>query len=174
MLNNILSHTPLYVWALLAFLVARGVVALREREIAVAKLFIVPLAMLALALQDIVVKFGPHALAFGAWCATALASALLAMKFSRTLLALGTTPGTVRVGGSVLPLAMMLILFAAKYALAVALAIAPQLRGDASAMFAACALFGALNGCFLGRLAADVSAYRALRVQDARCAALVA
>jgi hypothetical protein len=60
---QLLSHTPLYVWAILAFLVYRGTAAMRDREVEFRKLCIIPLVMLGLSLQDMSAKFGLDGLA---------------------------------------------------------------------------------------------------------------
>lgn len=162
MLSNILSHTPAYVWAILAFLVWRGVSALRAREVALRTLFIVPLAMLGLSLHDIGARFGLDGAALGAWGAGALSGALLAWKLGGSRIGAGAAPGSVRVAGSVLPLLLMLAIFFTKYLAAVLLAIQPGLRHDAAFVAALCALFGVFNGWFGGRLARDLAACRAL------------
>jgi hypothetical protein len=160
MLQQILIHTPVYVWAILAVLVWRGTAALREREMTVRSLFIVPLVMLALSLQDVMVKFGSNALPLAVWAGAAIGSALLAWKFGRSRTAPGTTSGSVIVRGSWVPLAMMMAVFFTKYAASVLLAVLPHARQDVLFATAVCALFGVFNGCFLGRLARDVASSR--------------
>jgi hypothetical protein len=160
MLQQIITHTPVYVWAILAVLVWRGLAALRERELSVRSLFIVPLVMLALSLQDLVAKFGQSALAFGAWAVAAAATALLVWRFGRSRTAPGAAPGSVIVRGSWTPLAMMMAVFFTKYAASVLLAILPQARGNVLFAASVCVLFGAINGAFLGRLARDVAGAR--------------
>ncbi len=160
MLQQILIHTPVYVWAILAVLVWRGSAALRERETTVRSLFIVPLIMLALSLQDVVVKFGSNAAALAVWAVAALGTTLLVWKFGRSRTAPGGTAGSVIVRGSRVPLAMMMAVFFTKYAASVLLAVLPQARQDALFAAAVCALFGVFNGAFLGRLAADLAALR--------------
>jgi hypothetical protein len=159
---QILTHTPLYVWAILAFLVYRGVHAMREREIEARRLVIIPAVMLVLSLQDIGTKFGLGGLALAAWTAAAAATALLAGLAGGTRIAAGSAPGTVRVRGSRVPLVMMLAVFFTKYVASVTLAVAPQLRHDALFAAVVCALFGVFNGWFAGRLARDLAACRTL------------
>ena len=93
MLIQILSHTPVYVWAILAFLVWRGVAELGEREIAVARMFVLPLVMLALSLHDIARKFGLDTITLTTWAAAFAAAALLAWRFGRVRVSPGTAPG---------------------------------------------------------------------------------
>ena len=160
MLQQILFHTPVYVWAILAVLVWRGTAALRDREMTLRSLFIVPAVMLALSLQDVLLKFGSNAIALGTWALAAAATALLVWKFGRSRTAPGTAPGSVIVRGSRVPLAMMMAVFFTKYAASVLLAVLPHARRDALVTAGVCALFGVFNGCFLGRLARDVAAVR--------------
>ena len=156
MLIQILSHTPLYVWAILAFLVWRGVAELREREIAMPRMFVLPLVMLILSLHDIARKFGFDATAFIAWTTAFAAATLLAWRFGRMRVAPGSAPGRVRVAGSVIPLVLMLSIFTLKYLTSVLLAVRPDLAGQPAVAAAVCAMFGVFNGYFLGRLLRDV------------------
>jgi hypothetical protein len=165
MLIQILTHTPLYVWAILVFLVYRGVVALRERETTLRKLFIIPVVMLALSLQDIAAKFGAAFLPLSAWAGAALVVALLVWKFSGAGISPGA--GSVRVHGSRAPLAMMMAIFLTKYATAVTLAIQPQASHSPLFALAVCALFGVFNGYFLGRLARNLTAWQQFRAPAA-------
>lgn len=164
MLQQILIHTPLYVWAILAVLAWRGTAALREREMPLRSLFIVPLVMLALSLQDVLMKFGSNATALGAWGAAAAGTALLVWRFGSSRTAPGTVAGTVAgsviVRGSWVPLAMMMAVFFTKYAASVLLAVLPHARQDLPFAAGVCVLFGVFNGCFLGRLANDLAAAR--------------
>jgi hypothetical protein len=171
MLIKILTHTPIYVWAILGLLVYRGMVAARDREVGVRKLFIIPVLMLALSLQGIVARFGVNTLPLAAWGAGLAAMTLLIWIFGRARVSAGVAPGTVRVQGSWAPLTMMMAIFFAKYALAVTLAIAPQLAQHDLFTVAMCTVFGVFSGYFLGRLASDVAAYQALKMPYAPTAA---
>ena len=159
MLVNIISHTPLYVWAILAFLISRGVAAMRERELPFKSLLIIPAVMLVLSLSDIANKFGLGALPLAAWLAGAAASGVLAWRGSAARISMGSAPGLVRVRGSAWPLVLMLAIFVTKYATAVSLAIAPGVAGQALFIVGICLLFGAFNGFFLGRLARDAATF---------------
>lgn len=160
MLFQILTHTPVYVWAILAFLVYRGVLASREREIAVGRMLVIPILMLALSLQAIASQFGIASLAMLAWTLGATGIALQRMVFGASLASAGAAAGAVRIRGSWLPLAMMLAVFSIKYALAVVVAIQPGLAQTIPFAAAACGLLGLCNGYFLGQLALDIAAAR--------------
>lgn len=162
MLIQIISHTPLYVWAILAFLIYRGVLAASTREVAFKKLFIIPAVMLALSLQDIGAKFGLQGMPLAAWAAGALCTGLLVWRLGKSGIAAGSTADTVRVRGSWAPLVLMMAIFMTKYATAVSMAIQPALAGHAVFMVAVCALFGCFNGYFMGRLARDAATFQRL------------
>lgn len=168
MLIQILTHTPVYVWAILAFLIYRGVIAMRDREIGFRKLFIIPVIMLVLSLQDIASKFGIGFLPLAAWAAGAAGMTLLVWRLSNARIDAGATPGSVRVRGSWAPMAMMMAIFFTKYITAVTLVMQPGAAQNALFSAAVCVLFGVFNGYFLGGLARDMTCYKVLREQGLR------
>lgn len=157
MLQQILTHTPAYVWAILAFLVYRGVIASTDREVASNKLFIIPAVMLALSLQDLSAKFGFSGASMAAWAGGAALGVGLAWKLGAARAVAGTRAGTVMLRGSWLPLGLMMAVFSTKYVTAVLFALHPQARRDVLLVVLVSALFGVLNGVFLGRLARDMT-----------------
>lgn len=167
MLMQMLTHTPLFVWAILAFLIVRGVLATRERDANIRKLFIIPAVMLVMALQDIATRFGLHGAPLAAWGAGVLATALPIWFLGRARIVAGSTEGntagSLRLRGSWAPLGVMLAVFAIKYAAIVATVLNPQLRHDTLFAVALCAASGLSNGYFLGSLARDLKAYAGLR-----------
>ena len=153
MLIQILTHTPLYVWAILAFLLWRGAVEMRDRELTLRRMLILPLVMLGLSLHDMTLKFNLGVLLMAAWVAGCAAAALLAWTFGRTRIAAGTAPDRVVVRGSVMPLVLMLAIFLTKYITSVVLVIQPHLAHQRPVAGAICLVFGLFNGLLLGRLA---------------------
>jgi hypothetical protein len=160
MLQHILAKTPVYVWAILAFLIYRGVLASRDRDITVARMLVIPLLMLVLALQSIAVQFGVASVAMLAWIAAMGAVVLQRWIFGRAGVVPAAAANTVRIRGSWAPLAMMMTVFMIKYVLAVTLAIQPQMAGDVVFAATVCGLLGLCNGYFLGQLARDIAASR--------------
>lgn len=159
-MSQFLTHTPLYVWAILAFLVFRGVLALRDRDITIIRMSIIPVLMLVLALQSIGARYGLVSAAMAAWLAGSAAVALQRWAFGGSRVEAGTAPGTLRIRGSWAPLLMMLAIFVIKYAMAVVQAVQPQVAAGAGFALAACGLLGLCNGYFLGQLACDLAAGR--------------
>ncbi len=162
MIAQIISHTPIYVWVILAALIYRGILASTDREMSFGKLLILPAIMPLLALQDIANKFGLSGLTLAAWGAgAALAGAVTWGLFANRISAGQNGKWLVR--GSWVPLGVMMAVFATKYAAAIMLAISPQLRHDTLAIAFLCALFGCFNGIFFGRLARDINGWQQLR-----------
>eukprot|EP01034_Spumella_vulgaris_P000306 gene306-407_t len=69
MLQQILIHTPVYVWIILAILIYRGVAASKDRVVRYRSVFIVPAIMLALGLNGVASGFGLQSPAGAAWLA---------------------------------------------------------------------------------------------------------
>jgi hypothetical protein len=161
MLQHIFSHTPLYVWAILGFLVYRGVLASRAREVTLRKLCIIPLVMLALSLCGVHGSFGFDGVAPFAWAIGALAGAALAWMLAdaRKIVAI---PGraSVQHAGSWVPLTLMMSIFCMKYAVAVTLAITPAYAQAPGFMLPVCLAYGGFSGIFLGGLLRTVAVYR--------------
>ena len=160
-MQQLFSHTPTYVWAILAFLVYRGVLASRAREVTLRKLCIIPLVMLALSLSGVRGSFGFDGVAPFAWAAGALAGGLLAWSLTdaRKLTACPER-GTLRLAGSWLPLTLMMSIFCMKYAVAVSLAIHPAYAHATGFVLFVCVAYGCFSGIFLGGLLRTLSAYR--------------
>jgi len=173
-MHHLLTHTPAYVWLILALVVTRGVIALRARETTLRKLFIIPGIMLPVALLDIARKFGLEGFPLTAWGLAVAAAMWAVWSLGGTRIAAGAVPGRVRVGGSVMPLLLMLLIFAVKYVTTVMLVTAPALLHGAAVTAVACALMGGANGWFFGRLLRDVVDVRAAGGGVAKDAAVAA
>ena len=149
---EIIRHTPFWVWAMLAKLVAIGLWQTRARQIGRARVTLLPLLMIGLSLGGVLGSFGVLAVAVGGW-ATGVGAAL---AFGRHALAVpgawwSQRTGLRHVPGSWLPLALMLALFALKYCAGASLALHPALGTDA-VFAAACSFgFGGFSGLFLAR-----------------------
>ncbi|QGZ41908.1 hypothetical protein IP92_04259 [Pseudoduganella flava] len=150
MLQQIVTHTPIYVWLLLAFLVSRGIAASRDRVLPLRRVFVIPAVLLVLSVQDMAHRFGLDAAPVLGWLAGASAATLLAWRATAPA-QVDRAAGTVLQRGSWLPLALMLATFVTKYAVAVACAVRPDLAAGAGFAATAGALYGVFNGLFVGR-----------------------
>jgi len=159
-IQQIVSHTPTYVWALLAFLLYRGVLASRDREISLQKLFIIPAVMLWLSLSSMNVHGAMGGGVWGVWALGVVAGAALTWKLgSGAAIAVNRAAGTVRQRGSWAPLMLMIAIFVTKYAVAVLTAMHPDLRQNLAFAATVTVLFGLFNGVFIGRVARYVAAW---------------
>ena len=159
MFQQILIHTPLYVWAILGFLVYRGVAASKDRVVGYRSLFIVPAIMLTLGLDSIARGFRLETLAGAAWMVGVMAATALAWRRSAPVKA-DRAAGTVLQPGSWTPLVLMMAIFCFRYATGVALAMLPALHADSRFAVPVCLAIGVFNGIFAGRLLRAVSSWR--------------
>ena len=161
MISQILAHTPGYVWAILAFLVYRGVAASTDREVAFQSVFVIPLVMLGLSVQGMVSAFGMGGVAAPAWLAGAAVGTLMSWRLIDPAgIVAHRERGTLFLRGGWLPLGLMMAIFCTKYAVAVLLAMQDGLRQHVGFTALVCVSYGLFNGVFLGRLARYVAAYR--------------
>lgn len=152
MILAIVQHTPLWVWALLAGLIALGLLQTRDRDMTLPRILVTPSVLLVLSLAGVVSAFGGRPLALGAW---ALGLALAGVVGRQAVTPRGARWCAARrrvwVPGSALPLALIVALFALKYLAGVSLAIAPRLAAD-TAFAVGCSLaYGSFSGLFLAR-----------------------
>ena len=160
MLQQIISHTPLYVWAILAFLMYRGYLASQDRETTLRNLCIIPGVMLALSLQGIVGKFGGSDASLLAWAAGAIASTALTWTLiDASRIAADRSKGTLHLRGSWVSLMLMMAIFVVKYSVAIVSAMHPALNQSTAFMLTICVLFGLFNGIFFGRLLRCAAVY---------------
>lgn len=160
MIITILSHTPPWVLAVLAILVAFGIRGLRERTLSVGRLLIVPAVFIAWGGISLAHRAGAVPSLLLDWLAAAAAG--LAIGWLATRLggvAINRAEGRVRFPGSPVPLLRNLAIFLAKYALTAASAMAPGLAASLAPWDIT--VSGVATGYFLGWLARFAAAYRA-------------
>lgn len=161
MLEQVITRTPVWVWPLLAFLLYRGYVASMDREVRLAKLFIIPVVMLALSVQGITTAFGTQAVATPVWLGFTLAGAMLAwLMFDGDGISAHPERGSIRIRGNWSTMALIMGIFVTKYAVNASLSLHPELKQELAFVATACALFGIFNGVFIGQLLRVVSIYR--------------
>jgi hypothetical protein len=154
MLIQIVLHTPLWVWAVLAALLAYGLAQTLPRRLARPRIAIVPLVLLVLSFAGVIGSFGWTAAPVLAWAigvaaALVLGRGLVAQPAARW----EASTARVHVPGSWLPLALMMGLFLTKYGVGVTLAIRPALGHDLAFDAAVGLAYGGFSGLFLARAA---------------------
>jgi hypothetical protein len=161
MLQQIIVNTPIWVWALLAFLIYRGFVSSVDREVPLKKVVIIPVLMLALSILGIASTFGLSAAAALSWLPFVVVSAALTwVLFNPDSVRAFPDKGTVLQRGSWTPMILMMGIFLTKYIVAVILAREPGHAHELLFAVGVCALYGLFSGVFLGRTLRVFAAYR--------------
>jgi hypothetical protein len=161
MILQILSRTPLWVFALFALLVALGLQQSRPREIGRTRVAVLPAIFLPLSLLGVWNAFGAEALAFAGWLA-GVGAALLANRYAglpRKVSYAGETR-RFRLEGSWVPLGMMMAIFFLRYAIAVSIAMRPALTAAPAFIAAVGFAYGLISGSFLARALRTLAAAR--------------
>jgi len=149
---EILSHTPIWVWALLAFLVSRGLNAMQPRTIAPVRVLIIPVVFLVWGLVSLIssrgLGFAFVLFVVGTAAGLAAGSALAALMPAPRL---DRQTGLLAMPGSPIPLALILAAFVVKYAGSVALVGASDPATHAEIASAMALIGGVFAGLFWGR-----------------------
>ena len=148
---TVLSHTPLWVWLILAALVALGLRQARDHEVSPTRLWIQLLVLGGLSLSGTVSAFGAQALPLAGWLAGVLlgVAANQQLRLPRQVQLL--PDGRLSIGGSWVPMALLMLIFWLRYAVAATLAVVPALAGEPAFVGMAGALYGAASGLFGAR-----------------------
>jgi hypothetical protein len=148
----ILQHTPLWVFAVLAALIAMGLSQAFAREATLLRVTVLPVVMLGLSLQGVDANFGHNAAALLAWAA-GVAVAVLALqgRVDTSRVRYSAAGRRFSLPGSWVPLALMLVIFSVKFGLGVSLAMHPALTASTALALTASAAYGVFSGLFLGR-----------------------
>ncbi|PPQ18967.1 hypothetical protein GA0061098_1005117 [Bradyrhizobium shewense] len=160
MAYQILTHTPLWVWILLAYLVWQGIQSMQPRTTPIWRALILPVVFIVWGVSRI--GFGPQGSAWPlmAWIAAALALLPLGVLTPRPFDVDHKTGEMIR-PGSAFALIRNLVVFSLQYAVGVISAIDAADR--AFAMMFGRAVSGATAGYFIGSTIALVIAYRRKR-----------
>jgi hypothetical protein len=147
----ILSNTPWWVFLLFALLLWLGILSLRPRPVPLRRLLITPAVFIGWGSVALALAASRALLVLPAWIAAAALGGVLAFSTVRLAgLRLDRNRGLVELPPSALPLLRNLLIFAAKYVTAVAIATHPDAR-DRLALWDM-AISGAAAGYFIGWL----------------------
>jgi hypothetical protein len=155
----ILQHTPSYVYAVLAVLLLLGVQAMRSRTVSIWRLLLTPALFIGWGLASLALQSAASPLPLLEWLAGAAVGGAIGwstirlddMRIDRARL-------SVSLPGSALPLIRNLVIFAARYALGVSVALAPAWQAELAVWNIV--ISGLSAGYFLGWLVRFLSAYR--------------
>ena len=153
MLFEILSHTPTWVWVLLAFLLYRGAAAMQPRDVAPGRVLIIPIVFFVWGATSLFAATDGLALRLAFF----IVALLVGLAIGRALASLSAAPrlsrgtGLIAMPGSAAPLILIVLAFATKYCGSVALAMATDLAVRAELASALAASGGLFAGLFWGR-----------------------
>jgi hypothetical protein len=158
-IGSVLGNTPVWVWGLLAGLLALGASQLFQRKASLLRVNLLPLSMTALSVFGTFTALrmsGQLTAALALWLLVAVATALAAMAW-RPQAPRGTVYDPARrefhLPGSAVPLLLIACIFLTKYAVGVELAMQPGLVRQSAFVFGLAAVYGVFNGIFFARAA---------------------
>ncbi len=154
MLNLILTHTPIWVWALLVALLWLGYSQTFSRTASLKRITVMPLAMIGLSLFGTVSVFGSDPKILLAWLVAGILMFSLVLR--KTNFAASKYDAEKRLfslSGSWIPLVLIIGIFVTKYVVGFMTAMQPALVHDFNFALFFVALYGAFSGVFLGRAA---------------------
>jgi hypothetical protein len=151
-LLQIITHTPLWVWPILAAVIALGWYGRRERVVPPARLAILPLVALGISVATLVQSTRPELAAVG-WLVALLAFLPLGHAIGRRRSVRWLDDGRLQIAGGWFMLGFGLSIFAVRYVLGVLFGMAPALKVEPLWIVLSGAVGGAIAGIGLGWLA---------------------
>ena len=150
---DIVTHTPPFVWAILAALVLVGLRQTRTQTMSAGRVWLVPLVVGAASLAGALRGFaGAGELLTGACWAVGVGLGFVSnrsLDLPRRVAA--NADGSFTIGGSIAPLLLFTGVFLVRYVVNVALAIQPSLAGSPEAAAAAAIAYGFTTGLLAAR-----------------------
>ena len=153
---NIIQHTPIWVFPLIAGVIWLGSLNLRERTLAIRLLFAFPLVMLALSVANSIGTSAPPALALADWIGCACIGAAIGWSLTQKPLAVDLAAQRITLAGSAIPLVVGLSIVALRYTFGYLYTRHPELAADPSyalTLIAGGAMLGGVTFGRYGRLA---------------------
>jgi hypothetical protein len=154
---TVLSHTPLWAWAILATLIALGAMQARDHVVTRRRLLIQPVTATALSLVAACNAFGLQAGVLASWVLGALIGAVLIRRLSLPRRVQALAGGRFAIGGSWAPMLLLLTIFWLRYLIAASLGVVPALAQVALFATSASVVYGVAAGMLAAR------AWRVLR-----------
>jgi hypothetical protein len=160
---QVLIHTPIWVFPLLAWLVWQGIKAMRPRTVTIWRSLIVPAVFIVWGLSRLLSRQQDVVWPLVTWIGAAAVLMLVGLLTARPF-ELDHTTGEIKRPGSVVPLIRNITVFTLQYTVAVIAAVDPH---DATtAAIAGRAISGGTTGYFLGRTVALLRQYFKQRKED--------
>jgi hypothetical protein len=153
---NIIEHTPVWAFPLMAGVLWLGSLNLRQRTLPIRLLFAFPLAMLVLSVGNSIGTSAPPALALVDWIGCAAVGAAIGWSLARKPLAIDAAARRITLAGSIIPLVVTLGIVVLRYSFGYLYGRYPELVANpdyALALIAGGAFLGGVTFGRYGRLA---------------------
>lgn len=170
--GRILGGTPWWVWVLFAFLLSRGIRAMRPATGPLWRFAIIPAVFLVWGIATLLDAFGATGTVAAAYLVALAAGAAAGWAWmAPAWLRADRRHGLVAVPGGPTTLVLILVIFVLKYTFGVWQGMDPAVVGQTWFLLADCALSGLVAGLFLGRFARLWQMYRQAPDEDLSAAA---
>ena len=148
---QILKHTPIWVWAILAALIYLGGKQMKTRVVKRYSVLIAPVAFLFVGFM----AAGRGPVGFAIWAVSLISLAAITFFVWRPTggARYEANGDRLHMPGSVVPMLLMLAIFLLNYVINVVLAINPSYRSELAWQVGPALILGALSGVFIGRAA---------------------
>lgn len=158
--TQFIIHTPLWVWALLTYLIFRGIKARYPARTSLLKLAIIPAIFAVWGIADLARLYGLRAEVVGLWLGGIAMGAGIGWRLlAHADIRADHTTGTLWRPADRTLLALLLLTFGVKYSFGAIAAISPDLLQHAGFRLADLLLSGAFTGIFIGKFARYARAY---------------
>ena len=152
MFVQIITHTPIWVWAIFVLLLWLGFKQSQPSTPGLKRITLIPLAMLGLSLYGVISVFGSAGALLLAWgCSLVLAATLIAQQPVQQGAHYNSWTQRFGLPGSWVPLMLMMGIFMTKYGAGITAAMRPDLLHGAAFSYSICAVYGVCSGVFAGR-----------------------
>lgn len=147
---QLISHTPLYVWFLLAIFLQKGWKARKTSVVSWKNLLIMPVVMTTWSIYSLVTHYEPISLCF--WVMSLTAGVWLGSFTTRNLgLRFDKKRHLIEITGSWIPMILSLSIFSLRYFLGATYGLHPELLGD-PILLTIENMASVISGMFIGRL----------------------
>ena len=148
----VLKGTPVWVWVLLAYLVYRGVKALRTSVTSLPKLAVIPTVFVIWGIWGTYAAFGGSPVSLALWLTSfVLGTALGYWRMAAAPIRVDRERQLIELPGGPMTLIVILVMFGVQYTLNVTAALDPKAREALWFILVSVGCSGGAGGLFLGR-----------------------
>jgi hypothetical protein len=164
---QILTNTPVWVWALLALLLFIGIRALRPATAPLWRMALLPSVFFVWGLSSLYQLHGLRYERLLPWVAALACGTVIGLLMAGTQpIQADKTRHLVRTAGGPMTLVLILLIFATKYEFGYLHATRPDLFAEPRLWLTEIAVSGVISGMFIGRFAGLLRQYRTAPHQD--------